>query len=251
LIADDAVNIDEDSATTDQYISGTVAADESTGERFLEPKCQATAVGPPITVICTYTMENAWSVALGVGPFTGSNFRLVIDDGQIQRVDQDVDVSQFDPQVFAVWWEWLDDNHPGAVEEIYGENWEDVQQTPEHLASSSSTRTSSSNHTVTLQPAEIRSQQSMPPAHPEHGRRRLSASADSTPNCPERHLRTRTGLSPSLPARRRKHAECLVRNLGADAPDLPVQHLIESSLCQGAVVVGVRDASGHSLVVEG
>jgi hypothetical protein len=34
-------------------------------------------------VTCTYTAENAWSIALGVGPFTGSRFELSVADAQI------------------------------------------------------------------------------------------------------------------------------------------------------------------------
>ena len=41
---------------------------------------------PSDEVKCTYMMQNAWSQAIGVGPFTGSSFRFVIADGQIRKV---------------------------------------------------------------------------------------------------------------------------------------------------------------------
>ena len=119
LVADDAEIVGENQVTTaDEYL---VNADfeRVTGWHFLEPECTATEVGPPIVVTCSYVMENAWSRALGVGPFTGSSFQFVIDDGQIQQVTHYFDFDLFAPQVFEVWVAWLTDTHPDDVDVMY------------------------------------------------------------------------------------------------------------------------------------
>ena len=119
LIADDVEIVGENQVTTaDEYL---VNADfeRVTGWRFLQPECTATEVGPPVEVTCGYVMENAWSQALGVGPFPGSSFQFVIDDGQIQQVTHSFDFESFAPQVFEVWVAWLTDNHPDDVDVMY------------------------------------------------------------------------------------------------------------------------------------
>ena len=119
LVADDAEIVGENQVTTaDEYL---VNADfeRVTDWHFLEPECTATEVGPPIEVTCCYVMENAWSRALGVGPFTGSSFQFVIDDGQIQQVTHYFDFDLFAPQVFEVWVAWLTDTHPDDVDVMY------------------------------------------------------------------------------------------------------------------------------------
>jgi len=118
LVADDAVIDDFAVATVDDYVANS-EFDQAIGWRYMQPQCTATAVGPPVEVSCTYTMEDAWSRALGVGPYTGSSFEFVIADGEIQRVTHDFDFSQYSAQVFDVFGAWLDDAHPGAFDVIF------------------------------------------------------------------------------------------------------------------------------------
>ena len=110
LVTDDAVIDDLAISTADDYLPGA-EIEQATGWRYMQPECTTIVPGPPIQVSCTYTMQNAWSEALGVGPFTGSNFRFVIADGQIQQVTHRFDFSEFDPQVYAVF-QRVADRHP-------------------------------------------------------------------------------------------------------------------------------------------
>jgi hypothetical protein len=64
-------------------------------------------------------MENAWSQALGVGPFTGSSFDFTIADGQIQQLIDNRDFNQFSGQVWDVFTAWLSDTHPDDVDVIF------------------------------------------------------------------------------------------------------------------------------------
>jgi hypothetical protein len=86
-------------------------------------------------VTCTYTMENSWSQALGVGPFTGSNFEFVIVDGQIQEIKHDFVFGAFSPQVWEVFKGWVRDNYPDDINVMYDLGDVDVPiKTPEALA---------------------------------------------------------------------------------------------------------------------
>lgn len=131
LVTDDAVIDDFGVTTADDYLAGA-EVDRATGWRYMQPECRAILPGPPIQVSCTYTMQNAWSEALGVGPFTGSNYRFVIADGQIQQITNIVDFSEFDPQVFAVFQDWLTATHPDDVDVMF--NSSGVRLTPEAIA---------------------------------------------------------------------------------------------------------------------
>ena len=135
LVADDAVIDDESVATADEYLANA-EFDRATGWRRLDPRCTATAVGPPAEVTCTYTMQNAWSEALGVGPFTGSSFEFVIEDGLIHEVTHDVNVNVFSVQVWDVFKAWLSDSHPDDVSVMYdfSNGYELALQTPEAVA---------------------------------------------------------------------------------------------------------------------
>ncbi len=117
LVADDAV-IDGFVSTPDEYLTN-VDYERVTGWRFTQPECTATVVGPPVEVTCTYTMQNAWSQALGVGPFTGSSFDFVIADGQIEQISHDFDFSRFSPQVWEVLKAWVRSNHPDDFDVMF------------------------------------------------------------------------------------------------------------------------------------
>jgi hypothetical protein len=131
LVADDAVIVDFAVSNADDFLP-KVELEQVTGWRYMQPECTAIVPSPPIQVSCTYTMQNAWSEALGVGPFTGSNFTFVIADGQIQQVTHFFDFSEFDPQVYAIFQEWLTATHPNDVGVMY--NGGVFSLTPESIA---------------------------------------------------------------------------------------------------------------------
>ena len=132
LVADDAV-IDGFVSTADEYLTNN-DFEQATGWRFIQPECTATVVGPPTEVTCNYTMENAWSRALGVGPFTGSSFEFVIADGQIQQITHDFDTTLFSPQVWDVLKAWVRDTHPADFDIIYDLSGALPYKTPEAVA---------------------------------------------------------------------------------------------------------------------
>ncbi|MFV2039208.1 MAG: hypothetical protein ACC660_03095 [Acidimicrobiales bacterium] len=134
LVADDAV-IDDFVATPDEYLT-SVEFERVTGWRFMQPKCLASDSGKVGEVTCTYTMQNAWSQALGVGPFSGSRFDFVIVGGEIRELTHTFDFSEFSPQVWEVMLAWVRDNHPDDVATMYDFTGSDdvPRKTPEAVA---------------------------------------------------------------------------------------------------------------------
>ena len=156
LVADDAVIDDFAVSNADDYLPGA-EIERATGWRYMQPQCTAIVPGPPIQVSCTYTMQNAWSQALGVGPFTGSNFKFVIANGQIQQVTHIFDFSEFDPQVFAVFFAWLTATPPQRRRRHVATPAAATSAShPKRSPSSNNTPSSSSHHSTTPDPAERR-----------------------------------------------------------------------------------------------
>jgi hypothetical protein len=133
LVVDDAVLDDFDASNADDYLAGA-EIERATGWRYMQPECTALEPGPPIQVSCTYTMQNASSQGLGVGPFTGSNFTFVIADGQVQQVIHIFDFSDFDRQVFAIFRDWLTATHPEDIGAMFDSSSGNLSVTPEAIA---------------------------------------------------------------------------------------------------------------------
>jgi hypothetical protein len=135
LIADDAVIYDFAITGADGYLANS-ELERIFEWRFQLRLCSVTAVGPPASVTCTYDMRNALSEALAVGPFNGSHFEFIVDNGLIQRVRHFVDYSLYEPQVVDVFWDWLDETHPGDSGVIFlttGDGMAHRNTTPEAL----------------------------------------------------------------------------------------------------------------------
>jgi hypothetical protein len=133
LVADDATIDDVSVATADDYLA-RAEFDRINKWRFQNPQCRATTVGPPAEVSCSYVLDNAWTTALGVGPYTGSRFDFVIADGLIHRVTHHFDISRFEPEAFSVWIAWLEGNHPDDLDVMYGPDESGPNLTPAGLA---------------------------------------------------------------------------------------------------------------------
>lgn len=83
--------------------------------RWTLDQCSSADTEPPTAVTCTMIHENAWSRALGVGPFDGMRFELEVSDGEIQHVNRIFDTQDFSPQVWEPFTAWLRENHPEDV----------------------------------------------------------------------------------------------------------------------------------------
>jgi hypothetical protein len=89
--------------------------------RYTVEECKRRTVGPPVKVDCSYSYENAWTQALGVGPYSGSSMRFFIADGQIQELRNSFisDRNGFSVQAWEVFREWVRDTHPENLNVMY------------------------------------------------------------------------------------------------------------------------------------
>ncbi|MCP3973655.1 MAG: hypothetical protein GY720_04100 [bacterium] len=107
-------------AVIEHGIAGDVEGYEATldwslaiGDRRLAIDCtEAVFTGASAAITCAYDYSNAWSQALGVGPFSGNTFDFVIADGQILELRHTVGIlNDYSPQVWEVFTGWLTSNH--------------------------------------------------------------------------------------------------------------------------------------------
>jgi hypothetical protein len=109
------------------------AWDKALDWHYTVEECNQIAVTDPVEVVCTFSHDNAWTEALGVGPFSGSSTDFVIADGQIQELTRNFNFSTgFSTQAWDVFESWVKTNHPDGHSLIYRGN--DPNLTPEALA---------------------------------------------------------------------------------------------------------------------
>jgi hypothetical protein len=113
MLAPDAV-VEHGIATTVEEYAAVREWQVVTGTFATVTGCSETPIASNVEVSCTYIHGNAWSEALGVGPFDGSQWVFVIADGQIQELNNTFDASEYSPQSNQVFRSWLGVNHPGV-----------------------------------------------------------------------------------------------------------------------------------------
>jgi len=82
-------------------------------------------------------VENAWSHALGVGPFAGSSIYFTIADGQITELSNTFNTARFSPQVWEPFVGWVSDIHPADIDVMFSAERDltsDPNLTPESIA---------------------------------------------------------------------------------------------------------------------
>lgn len=117
LFASDA-EIHDDYMTSASEYRSHFAWHESVGWEWRADRCSETETGPPAEVTCAYTMENAWTKALGVDPVSGGTFRFLIMDGLIQEIRHTLNVAGFGP-TWEVFQAWVRSNHPDDYHTMY------------------------------------------------------------------------------------------------------------------------------------
>lgn len=73
----------------------------------------------PLRVRCTYTMDSRLQQIVGYPPIDGGAFSFLVIDGVITRFDDRFPFLEFDSNVGAGFIEWLDAEHPAAVESLF------------------------------------------------------------------------------------------------------------------------------------
>jgi len=106
---------------------------EAVDWHWVADECTDVVSGTDTTVTCSYTMENAWSRAMEIGPITGS-MEFVIADGQIVELIHN-GTKGFNGEVFGTAWSgfrtWVADNNPEDFLSMYSGN--TARYTPESI----------------------------------------------------------------------------------------------------------------------
>ena len=97
-----------------------ISLEEALGHVQLLDSCEATGrVGTDILVRCTFDFQSLRSDEIGVGPFSGSYFDLVVSDGEIVRASMYFDVEEFSPQVWEPFAAWVSTTYPKDAATMY------------------------------------------------------------------------------------------------------------------------------------
>jgi hypothetical protein len=105
------------------------------GVQFDDANCTPTTTDAPVAVTCTYQMHNAWSDALGTGPFDGA-FELVVKKGLITSVVNNFPfgTNGFSPGAWEPFLNWMRTTHPDDVDVMYSDHVDNMRVTPDALA---------------------------------------------------------------------------------------------------------------------
>lgn len=133
LLAEDAV-VEGGPVSSVEELPNQLAWMRALDWRWVPGECTASEDQPVTQVTCSFVHENMLSRSLGVGPFEGSTMDLEIADGLVQRSTQRLDITEYSPQVFEVFRNWLNTNYPQDVVVLFADGccWADVS--PESVA---------------------------------------------------------------------------------------------------------------------
>ncbi|HEU4319584.1 MAG TPA: hypothetical protein VFS66_05845 [Acidimicrobiia bacterium] len=93
---------------------------EAAGFQILVGECtEATATDGAFAFNCAYGAHGLGSDQIGLGPFTGHVFRLVIEDGLVTRSDMGFTFTEFSEQMWWPFQAWVNENHEDEFAVLY------------------------------------------------------------------------------------------------------------------------------------
>ena len=93
---------------------------EATGYQQTLGPCEVVGDSASGTLVrCPFDFHALRSGELGLGPFTGSAFDLVVRDGEIVRASQGWEIEEFSPQVWEPFAEWVSTTYPKDAAVMY------------------------------------------------------------------------------------------------------------------------------------
>jgi hypothetical protein len=108
---------------------------EATGYQHILDPCEAvdaSALGT--SVHCPFEFHALRSGELGLGPYAGGAFDLVVRDGEIVQASQDWEIEEFSPQVWEPFAEWVSRAYPEDAAVMYtDESYSNVRLTEESV----------------------------------------------------------------------------------------------------------------------
>jgi hypothetical protein len=110
----------EEAAGTLEQLPLVLAWLEATGHQQMLDSCvEQSSSAAGIAVRCTYDFHAMSSDELGLGPYRGSYFDLTVRDGEVVRATGNVEISEFSPQMWEPFVDWMDANHPADADVMY------------------------------------------------------------------------------------------------------------------------------------
>jgi hypothetical protein len=104
---------------------------EATGFKHILDSCVDTNV--ETVVRCTYDFHGIRSDEIGRGPYSGSYDDITVRDGKVVDVWGYFEITEFSPQMWEPFAEWVSTNHPEDVAAMYKGDFRDYQLTPESI----------------------------------------------------------------------------------------------------------------------
>jgi hypothetical protein len=93
---------------------------EATGYHQTVTSCQAGTSGfPDITVSCAFEFDDIRSQEIGRGPFIGSDFWIIVRDGEISRASMSWEIEQYSPQMWEPFADWVSTTYPEDAAVMY------------------------------------------------------------------------------------------------------------------------------------
>jgi hypothetical protein len=90
------------------------------GYRQTLDSCEAQGESASGTMVhCTFDFHLFGSDRLGLGPYDGSSFDLIIDDGEIVRASKYWEIEEFSPQMWDPFAEWVSTTYPADAAVMY------------------------------------------------------------------------------------------------------------------------------------
>lgn len=117
LLADGVVF--NDPAITDlEELDAGIEALRRYGFEFTSYECLESGVGPPASVTCTYMLEDTVQRIVGAPPTPG-RFYFDVSEGRITNHFHDFNFTEYAPNVFTKFVEWLNTERPGGFDQLF------------------------------------------------------------------------------------------------------------------------------------
>jgi hypothetical protein len=95
---------------------------EAQGQKRTLDSCEEVDSSASVTNLrCTFDFHSLRSDEIGLGPFSGSYFELIVRDGEIAHVSEYLEIEEFSPQMWEPFADWVYEAYPEDAAVMYEE----------------------------------------------------------------------------------------------------------------------------------
>jgi WD40 repeat protein len=106
---------------------------EAQGYRQTITSCEATTYYADTYVHCAFDFHAIRSDEIGLGPYSGSYFDVIVRDGEIVRASNHLEIERFSPQMWEPFRDWVSTTYPRDFEVMYTEGGTNFRLTEESI----------------------------------------------------------------------------------------------------------------------